>query len=245
MGGKRNRNRGSKAGVAGAGSSAAANKSGAGPSGSSTPQPRKQDGESAKVRLDRYKAALEKGSGLGAMGGDFDALLAPLPSPGKKDPNLNSVDIINLNAAAKGPDGESAMDSEGHVQAVPVADVLTSGGASDTAGRGEVVGQPGSGGPEMGPAATDGNIPKGKWKGKFWAAMTQEERLTALAERKAEQKAKIDERDRTQAEWIRAIHPVVNDDDPAGFQRILLTMGISEVRIRQTSTLYAKLLDEG
>ena len=43
----------------------------------------------------------------------------------------------------------------------------------------------GSGKPEKGPAA-DGVIPKGKWKGKFWAEMTQEERQTALSERKAE-----------------------------------------------------------
>ena len=75
--------------------------------------------------------------------------------------------------------------------------------------------------------------------------MTQAERLEALNQRKAEKEAKINHRDEIQADWVRCISPVVNDDDPATFKRVLQAMDVTENRIRQENGLMVKLLDAG
>ena len=194
--------------------------------------------------LERYRKSLERGTAAPPESVSFDALLAS-PVKGKKsetnlvgeNPNLNSAALLSEG-------GESAMDSAGS-EAVSAAAVAPDGTVPGTVGSGGEGGQPRGGEPEMGPAASGGNIPKGRWKGKLWSEMGHEERLKALADRKKQHQDKIDERDQTQADWVRCIHPVVNDEDPAGFQRILKTMGISEDRIRQQSVLLGKLLGEG
>ena len=171
MGGKRKSNRKSH----GAGGAAAG-----APGSSSTPNPKQDGGLTQAERLDRYRAALERGQPSGLPAAAFDDLLAS-PVKGKDSKPNYKGENPNIIAAANAGGGESEMDS---AESDADAKSSTPGGpvVSGASGSG---GGAGSGKPEKGPAA-DGVIPKGKWKGKFWAEMTQEERQTALSERKAE-----------------------------------------------------------
>ena len=231
MGGKRRSNR-KPQGAGGAASGV--------PGSSSTPNPKQEGGPTQAERLERYRAALERGqpNDLPAATAFDDLLASPVKAKGKDSKSNYNGEIPTVISAANAGGGESEMDS-----AESDADAKSSSpGGPVVPGASGSGGGAGGGKPGNGPAA-DGVVPKGRWKGKFWSSMTQEERQAALAERKAERQAKIDERDQTQAEWVRRIHPVVRDDDPEGFQRILKTMGIDEGRIRQTGALYGKLLD--
>ena len=89
---------------------------------------------------------------------------------------------------------------------------------------------------------------KGKsrfWKGKSLDSMTEEERKAAYEERKAILEGKRQDRDETQAEWVRLVKPVVNDDDPALFKRVLRAMGLTEDKLRSQGNYIAKLMEEG
>ena len=218
------------------------------PRASSTPGSLKQSGGLTQAeRLARYQAALERGQAGGLpAAASFDELLSS-PVKGNNPQTNFEGKLPDQNATAMDADGGPVMGSVGG-PAVSTTDNATPGVppvVSGGSGSGVVAGLPGSGKPEMGPAAKGGNVPKGKWKGKLWSQMSQEELDAALEQRKAEHKRKIDDRDHIQAEWCRKIHPVVNDENPGEFQRILKTMGINEDRIRQQSILFGKLLDEG
>ena len=89
---------------------------------------------------------------------------------------------------------------------------------------------------------------KGKsrfWKGKSLDSMTEEERKAANEERKAVLEGKRQDRDETQAEWVRLVKPVVNDHDPALFKRVLRAMNLTEDKLKSQGNYIAKLIEEG
>ena len=93
--------------------------------------------------------------------------------------------------------------------------------------------------------AAKGQGKKKTWKGKALDSMTEDELKQALEERKESLERKRQDRDETQAEWVRLVKPVVNDDNPGLYKRVLKAMGISEERIRSQGNYLAKLMDEG
>ena len=83
------------------------------PGSSSTPNPKQEGGLSQAERLDRYRAALERGqpSDLPAASTFDDLLASPVKAKGKDSKSDYNGEIPNVISAANAGGGESEMDS--------------------------------------------------------------------------------------------------------------------------------------
>ena len=163
----------------------------------------------------------------------IEDMLLPAEDEGKTDSQTNSdlLDTVNTET-----ESTASEDGENHS--------VTSKGSSTDLGSapGGAAGQGSSSGKIH---AAKGQGARKAWKGKFLDEMSEEELKIAQQERKELLERKREDRDETQAEWVRLVKPVVSDDDPGRYKRVLKTMGITEERIRSQGNHFAKLMDEG
>ena len=130
----------------------------------------------------------------------IEDMLLPAEDEGKTDSQTNSdlLDTVNTET-----ESTASEDGENHS--------VTSKGSSTDLGSasGGTAGQGSSSGKNH---AAKGKGARKAWKGKFLDEMSEEELKIAQQERKELLERKREDRDETQAEWVRLVKPVVSDD---------------------------------